>query len=490
MFKSLIRLTKHSAIYGAGHILGRSIGFLLLPIHTNFIAPPEYAVYVLGYAFIPFAAILYSAGLNSAQIRFFLLSTRDQERKDVFTTSFIGTVFIALFFSVILLFFSAELSLTILGDVKYAHLIRICSGILSFDALALLLFNILRAQEKSVHFIAFSIIEMTLNILFNLIFIIKMNMGVQGIFIANLIASGVTLILLLAFTSTHFTHKISKDLLKELFKFGIPVIPSTLSMVILTLIDRFIIQKLLGNIAVGIYGAGYKLGMFMNLIVTGFRYAWFPFSLSIVKEEDAKEVIAKVLTYFLFICGFIFLVISLYIDQLVRVQIFGFTIFGEEYWPGTVIVPAVMASYIFYGVYLIFQLGVYLRGKTIYLALTAGFSAIVNIIANFILIPHLGIMGAAYATLLAYLFLPFSLYFLTNHFYPVKFEWLRIFKLVSLCILLFIAARYSYPDSRALFKLIFIFAYFIILYFIGFYEKREIGRLTKFAKGRLWPNSH
>lgn len=488
LLKSLIRLTKHSAIYGMGHVLGRSIGFLLLPIHTNNILPDQYAIYVYGYAYLPLIAILYSAGINSAQLKYFLTTNDQTQKESVFSTSFWGTLAIGLFLTVILIALSNPVAQIVFGNQDYGYLVQISCGILIFDALALLLFNILRAEEKSIQFIVFSILNVIVNIILNIIFIIQLKMGIDGIFLANLIASALTFFALIYVTKTLFSKTFSYDLFKELFKFGLPLIPSMLGMVILTVIDRFILRELKGDETAAIYGAGYKLGMFMSIVVTAFRYAWYPFYLSTANDEDAKQVYSKVLTYFMFFCGAIFLVISLFIHEIAQFKIFGFTIFGEEYLPGTTIVPIILASYVFYGVYLNFQIGVYLENKTKYLALTTGLSALLNIIANFLLIPHLGMMGAAYATLIAYIFMAFSLYFLTNKLYPIQYEWLRISKIVVVSVLLFIVATLSYPNKPSLFKLIFVSAYFIVLYFIGFYEKRELSTIKRVLKGNLWQN--
>jgi len=483
IFKSLIRLTKHSAIYGMGHILSRSIGFFLLPLYTNHIPPNEYAIYIYGYAFIPFIAILYSAGINFAQLRYYILAKTEQEKSRIFFTSFYSTLVVSLIFSVLFLFLSKQISVLVFGDANYGYLVKISCGILLSDALALLMFNVLRAEEKSFQFVAFNLFTVIITIVFNILFIVVYKKGIDGIFIANLIASTATLALLLILTKSHFKGAFSYPLLKELFKFGLPLIPSSISVVILTVIDRFIIRKLMGDESVGIYGAGYKMGMIMSLLITAFRYAWHPFYLSIAQDDkDAKEIFSKVLTYFIFICCAIFLSISLFIDEIVRFQIFGLTIFGKEYWQSTVIVPAILGSYIFYGVYLNLQTAVYLENKTQYLFYLTGLSAIINIVANFLFIPHLGLLGAAYATLIAYVFMTVAIYFYTNKLYPVQYEWLRISKLSVLCLLLYIIGKYSYPHKPSVFKLIFIAAYFFILYFVGFYEKKEISRIKIFLK--------
>lgn len=484
MFKSLLKLFKQSAIYGIGHILSRSIGFLLLPLHTNYLIPDEYAVYIYGFAFIPFISIFYSAGINTAQIRYFVSSADKTEKTDVFNSSFWTTLFISLIVSGIMMLFAGHISQLVFGDEKYTYLLYLSCGILLFDALNLLLFNVLRAEEKVGRFVLFSIVNVTINIALNYILIVNYQQGIKGIFVANIIASFFTFVGFAFLLKKYFALKISKKISADLIKFGLPVIPSLLGMVLLTVSDRFILREMMGDEAAGLYGAGYKLGMFMSLIVTAFRYAWHPYHLSTVREnEDAPDIFAKVLTYFIFLCGVVFLVISLYIDEIVRIRIFDVTLFGEKYWPATEIVPMIMLSYIFYGIYLIFQVGIYQQNKTKYLAFTTGLSAFLNIVANILLIPQLGLMGAALATLLCYIFMAVSIYFYTKNLYPIKYEWLRISKLFVVIFMLYLAGKYSYASKPASFHVLIIFAYFIVLYFIGFFEKNELSKLkSMFSK--------
>ena len=471
-----------------GHILSRFIGFLLLPIHTNYILPDEYGVYVLGYAFIPFAAIFYSFGINSAQLRYYINAADTAEKDRIFGTAFLATLFISMAFSLLLFIFSDQVSGLVFGFANYAHLIRISAGILTFDALSLLLFNVLRAEERSMQFIVYSTVNIVLNITLNIIFIVGLNKGIDGIFAANLASSAVTCLILVFANIKAFGMTFSRQTLSELFRFGLPVIPSTLAMIILTVIDRFIIKRILGSEALGIYGAGYKLGMFMSLLVTGFRYAWFPFSLSTASEDDAKQIFAKVLTYFAFICTAVFLAISLFIPEIIRFKIFGLTLFGEEYWTSASIVPMILASYIFYGIYLNFQIGVYLNNKTVYLMLSGGAGAILNIALNYLLIPRIGIMGAAYATLASYIFMAFLFYAMAKHLYPVQYEWWRIIKVMVTGFLLFVMGTLSYTELSLIQRAGIFIAYFPVLYFIGFFEKREISVLMNFIKRHSWQN--
>ncbi len=197
-------------------------------------------------------------------------------------------------------------------------------------------------------------------------------------------------------------------------------------------IGRFFLDRMVSAEATGIFNAGYKLGMFMSLVVTAFRFAWHPFFLSMSKERNAKEIFSKVLTYFIVFTGFIFLVICFFIEEIVHIKIFGITLFGEEFLPGIAVVPIVMLAYIVYGVYINFIVGIYLKKKTLYLPFITGSGAVVAIIANYILVPLLEKIGAAISTFIAYLSMAVILYIINQKLYKIKYEFMRIFKIIIL----------------------------------------------------------
>jgi O-antigen/teichoic acid export membrane protein len=376
LIAQLLRLTKHSAIYGLGHILSRSIGILLLPLHTNYIPPEQYAVYVYGYAFIPVAAIFFSAGLNTGQLKYHIESNSFQEKRIVFSTSFWATGLSGLLLLGLMIATAPDLSTAILGQSNYEHLIFLSLGILFFDALNLLMFNLLRAEERSIEFVSYNFTSMMVNIGLNFYLILVHGAGVEAVFIANAASSVIATILLLPGSRKYFVRRFSGRSLKQMFLFGLPLIPSTVGMVILMAIDRFFIREYIGDEAAALYGAGYRLGMFMSLLVTAFKYAWSPFYLSIAKtDEKANDVFARVLTYFLLISCSIFLIISIYINEIVSLNLFGLTLIDEQYWGGVHIVPAILASYIFYGIFLNMQVGPYVQNKTYLLAITTAMAA-------------------------------------------------------------------------------------------------------------------
>jgi O-antigen/teichoic acid export membrane protein len=266
---------------------------------------------------------------------------------------------------------------------------------------------------------------------------------------------------------------------KDLFAFGIPYLPSTLSVGLMDTIDKLVLKHLDSLEIVGLYGPNAKMGMFMALFITAFRFAWHPFFLTTVKQDNAKEVFQKVFTYVLLACSIVFLFFSYFIDMIVRIEIHNFTLLGKDFWEGTVVIPIIFLAYIFYAAYLNFIIGIYLEKKTKYLPFITGAGMIGNIIGLYLLIPTIGFVGAAWARVFAYFVMATSLYFVGQKLYPVQYEWGRVLKMVVVVALFFFLGRSEFmmqhvPLQAALFLL-----YPVALWLVRFYEKNELSSMKQ-----------
>ncbi|PIW70672.1 MAG: hypothetical protein COW08_00595 [Ignavibacteriales bacterium CG12_big_fil_rev_8_21_14_0_65_30_8] len=284
-------------------------------------------------------------------------------------------------------------------------------------------------ERKASKFATFKIINICVNVGLNLYLILILKLNIEAIFIANIGASAITYLLLFPSVIQNLRFKINSDLLKSLLKFGLPYFPAGLGAILIQGIDRPILGHLTDLSTVGVYSANYKLGIFMMLFVSMFQFAWQPFFLQNEDEKNAKELFSKVFTYFALVGNVVLVLISLFISDLVKINIFGHSIIGSAYWGGLHIVPVILCGYLFYGFYVVFTAGIYIKEKSIYIPFITLGGAVINIVSNFVLIPLIGIMGAAFSTLISYLFMSVALYFVTQKFYNIKYEFLRVGKI-------------------------------------------------------------
>lgn len=486
MLQSIRRLTKHSFVYGIGHIVSRFMGFLLLPIHTNVYLPEVYRTPALLFSSIAILSILFSYGLDVAFLRFFILEDKKEKRQIIFSTAFWMILVTGTCFALSMICFPALFSKAIFRSGEFVMLIRLAGGILLTDALCLLPFLVLRAEERSTQFIVLRSLNIAVNLGLNILFVVILRRGVESIFVANLIASSFTLMTLLPIIMRWLRPMFEKEMLFELFRFGLPYIPSLLAVNIVEQIGRFFLDRMVGEEATGVFSAGYKLGMFMALVVAAFRFAWHPFFLSTAKEqpEEAPGIFARVLTYVLIVTGFFFLVISYFIREIVGFQIAGVGLLGAEYESGVPIVPVIMLAYIGYGVYANFIVGIYLKKKTIYLPFVTGVGALVSVLCNVLLIPHLGIMGSALATFLAYASMACMLFFVSRRLYPIPYEAGRIVKLVLLIGLFFYLGTLRIGSLSFFYRAALLLSFFPFLWIFRFFNAEERAATKRFLQRR------
>jgi O-antigen/teichoic acid export membrane protein len=275
-------------------------------------------------------------------------------------------------------------------------------------------------------FAGLKLFNITLNVTLNVVLILVFHMRAEGVLLANLIASVLTFITTFTVVRSKFRFSFSRKLYRELLKFGLPLIPSGLAGMALQIVDRPIVKELTNNSTLGIYQLNYRLGIAMMLIVGMFDYAWRPFFLTNARESDAKLLFSKVFTYFILIMLFVFLGVSFFVEDLVRIEVFGKHFFHPDYWSGVAIVPWILLGYVFNGAYVVFIAGAYLEKKTKFLPFITGLGALVNIGVNFLLIPTMGIMGAAIATFVSYAVMAVTMYFASRRFYAIHYEWSKV----------------------------------------------------------------
>jgi O-antigen/teichoic acid export membrane protein len=314
-------------------------------------------------------------------------------------------------------------SITSLTGIKDGSIVIYAAFILFFDALALVPFAYLRLNNKAKVFASIKIVNILVNVGLNLVLILVFKFGLVAVFISNLAASLITLLLLMPVILKNISFTFNSELFRELRKFSLPYLPAGLAAIIVQVIDKPIMQYLTDVKTVGIYSANYKLGIFMMLIVSMFEYAWRPFFLNNAKDPGAKPLFAKVLTIFVGAASIMFIVLTFFIDNIVEIPLpYKGHIIGEKYWQGLIIVPTVLFSYIFLGIYTNLMAGIYIEKKTRYLPLISGLGAVLNIIVCFALIPVMGIMGGAIATLVSYISMAVYIYYIAQKFYPIQYE--------------------------------------------------------------------
>ena len=419
---SIKSLGKHSLIYGFGHILARLVTFFLLPLYTHVFTPEEYGVVSLAYAFMGFTMILYRYGMDTALLKY-SVQKKGQDKDEYISTIYGIQVITSIIFSSILFGYKKIIAKIVLG-VDQPEWIAILSGVLLLDALWNLPVLLLRAEEKPIPFVIFNLTNVLTTMGFNLFFVVILKMGITGVLLANLIASSIVFILSLPVIIKRVSFSTIKTItLKTVFKFSIPFLPAGIFTMIMELANRYLLNWMTGTREVGLYSAGHKLGIFGLIVVMGFNMGWTPYFLKRGKKSDARKDFAQAATIFLGLLGFVIVAVSLWVPEIMRFPIGSRTLIGEQFWSAEKVVFCILLAYFFFGTYVIQLPGVYMREMTKWIPIFRAIGATVNILLNILLIPKYGVIGSAWATVFAFMFMSLSVFIRCHKIYPVTYNW-------------------------------------------------------------------
>jgi O-antigen/teichoic acid export membrane protein len=466
MFKDLKSLGKESLIYGLSTVGARLLNFLLMPFYTHCLLPEEYGVVATVYSYIAFLNILYQYGMDQAYMRHYA------HREKAFSTAYSCVLVTSLAFSLVLAAFPsvwAELGGIGAGSGK---LVLYSAAILFLDAINVMPFADLRMSHRPFYFAGVRMASIVLNVALNILFLAYLKMGIEGVFLANLLSS---LLSVLA-VPKRFTFMFDRELFSKLADYALPLLPAGLGAMAVQVIDRPILLRLAGEAAVGVYQANYRLGIFMVLIVTMFDQAWRPFFIERADKPESRVVFARVLTYFTVGLVWACLALSFFIPDLAHLRVAGRALIHENYWPGLPIVPVVLAAYLVNGIYVNLLAPVIISKKTKIIMFATLAGAAVDVAANFALIPFFGIYGPPWAAFAAYCVMALVVYFYGRANYPVPYEFRRLALAVFTALALAapaLAGWHPGPAAWAAYRLGALAAYPLVLYYSGFFLKEE-----------------
>ncbi len=463
-------LSLQMLIYGSGHILVRSVTFLLLPLYTNVFTTHDYGVISLAYAFMGFMGVALKYGLDAALMKWYV-QTGGESRARYLTTAYFSFVITTAVIVAFLLVFRQSLATLLLGG-DHPQFIAYISGILFFDLLWSVPLLLLRSEEKPLAFVGFSLLNVLSLLVLNLLLVLKYGMGIQGVLLSNLITSG----LLFVFTFPIVWKRLelrraSLDTWRQLMRFGLPFLPAGIFAMMMELADRYILKAMTDVDTVGIYSAGYKLGMLMLLVVMGFSRSWQPFFLKQEDTAETRRLFARISSYLMAVLGFIWVLMCLWIPRLVRLDLGPVTFYGPDFWQGTEIVPWIALGYLFHAAYLLQLPGVFELERSRWVAITRGIGALANVGLNITLIPLYGALGAALATCFSFFIMALAFLIVNRQIYPVPYEWgrlLRVFLLMA-----GIYGLYEITEGAVLRDVLLTVSYPVGLVLTGFLNARE-----------------
>ena len=450
------------------------MNFVLVPLHTDTLETSSYSDNTLFYVYAAFFNVLLTYGMETAFFRFF---TKSEVKNKVFSTAFISLIVTTILFLLVVVLFNEQLASLVNLNQTYFNLLI---GVLVLDTLVVVPFAYLRATGRPIRFTAIKLSNITIYVLLNFLFlwaIPKFGINfpsydktdlVKYIFISNLAASIVTLLLLSPyFFKTKF--QFSKTIFKQLISYGWPIMVAGLAYVINENFDKWLLPEMLGKEINGAYSGCYKIAVFMTIFIQAFRLGAEPFFFNHAKEKNAKQTYATIMKYFVIFGSLMLVFIMAYLDLIKEL-----IVRDESYWIAIDIVPIVLLANLCLGIYFNLAIWYKLTDKTRYGMYLSIIGAVITIAFNYIMIPKIGFIASAWATLAAYGAMMILSYVLGQKHYKVPYSVNSILSYLALAILFSIVTlnpKTNYYINTVLVLL------FLAIVFLS--EKKELKQLLK-----------
>lgn len=478
------KLVSDTAAYGLSSILARLINYLFGFVLVKYITPAEYGVYAKFYAYAGFIMVLLTHGMETAFFRFY---NKEGSSKFVFGSTFSSMLVASLFFLLICICFGAPISDWVQEPGKSVYIWSF-AGIMFFDTLSSLPFALLRARSRPFLFALLKIFNIFITILSTTLFLylasqqnylsavvyyLKQN-KVCSIFFGNFIGSVATFLFFVPLILKNISRP-NFFLYKKILPYAFPIMLVGFAGMINEMLDRVLLEHLLpfdiqsNKIQLGIYSFNYKIAMLMSLFIQAYRFAVEPFFFSQAQKENAKNIYASTMLYFVAVGSFIFLIISLFTPVLFKFLLHLDSSRFLPYSSGMSIIPILLAANLCLGIYFNLSTWYKITDKTHFGAIIAFVGALLTIFLNFLLVPRLGFMGSAWATLLCYASMVFMGWFFEKKYFPISYEYKKIGLLLGLSIILFIPSRFFYYLPLSLYLLvstICLVLYMFVVYFV------------------------
>lgn len=484
MYKEIFGVFKNSVTYGIPGISSTIAAVFLIPIFTRVLSPQDYGIVSLFSILIVVLVIIFDFGMSTALFRFYFnVSTR--EKKTVASSSFFFQLIIGIVLTFSLIIFAPVLNqLLFKGTQPIVFLYLIILTVL-FKANLNVPLAILRAKKRPQQYSFLTLSSLFLSITLSIIFVVVFRMGVLGVILANFVSFALVYLASLPYIFKFINFSISVKKIKEMLHYGTPLIPAGIALWVIHMSDRYLLNIFVDISSVGIYSVGYRIGAAVVIVISSIQLAFSPFVHSVSARPDAKTIYKVFAKYYLFFIAFIVLSTSVFSKELIQI------LTGPKFHEAYVLIPIIAFAHIPFGLYFVFSLGVAITKKTIFTTISTTFAAISNLGLNFILIPLFGITGAAASTLIAFSVLMLSIWYFSQRFYKVDYEYKNMVLIVVVSILIFYLSQLISLDSFVLsiaVKLGLLLSYFLILFILGLFsydEKMKLFNLFKNPGGFL-----
>ncbi len=400
LMQRLKQLGKDSLVYGFGGIAARGIGILVLPIYTRIFTPADYGtIEMLGLIATLLTAIIVM-GMDTAQSFYFYKQKEAGKNSQAEVVSSILQWRLTWGLAIVIV---ATLSAPLLnatffeGELTWHYFALSFSGAL-FTSVMDQSVQIFRLLYRPWPFIAITLTQILLAVAIVLTLVLAFDRGIIAFFIGSASASLVVACFswYLVRDYLDFRHW-QTDWWPKLIRFGAPLVPAGLAMYGMNTSGRWFLQYYHGADALGKYAVGARFALLFAIVVETFRKAWWPIAMDSMQSEDGPQTFRMIARLYMGVGVSAVIALTVLSPWLVG------WLTGPRFHDAWPVVGVLCWQSLFYGLYLVASAGMFKAEKTYVNAYLMGAAAILNIGLNVVLVPQFAGMGAALATVLAFL---------------------------------------------------------------------------------------
>ena len=410
-------LAKDTAIYGLSSIIGKFLNYLLVPLYTYALArTDDYGIVTNLYAWTALLLVLLTYGMETGFFRF--ANREDYDAKSVYKTAYWTLLSTSTLFALLVIVFQQPLA-GVLGYADHAEFVAMMFLTVAVDAFASIPFAYLRNQKRPILFAALKLLFVILNIAFNLLFLVILGKNdVFYVFLSNLMATGIQTLCLLPFTMPK-GGRFDGKALKEMLRYSLPLLVLGVAGIMNQTLDRILFPYLYpgedAQSQLGIYGACFKVAMVMLMFTQAFRYAYEPFVFSKHKDRQSVEAYADAMKYYIIFSYLILLGVIFYLD------IFRYIV-SSAYWEGLKIVPVVLWTYVFQGVYFNLSFWYKLTDETKWGAYFSLIGLCITLVLQIVGVPIIGYWASCGSSLVCYFVIMVLSYIIGQKKAPIPYD--------------------------------------------------------------------
>ena len=449
-------LAKETAIYGVSSIVGKFLNWMLVPLYTYVLEQrSDYGIVTNLYAWTALLLVVLTYGMETGFFRF--VNKEGENPRMVYSTSLIALFTTSLLFAVVCIIWQTPIAAT-LGYPAHSEFIALLGATVAIDAFASIPFAYLRYKKRPLQFAGLKLLFVFLNIALNIFFLVicpkiqdrsiisawyKPDYGVGYVFIANILATGIQTLFLLpslleGFKVDNHLKLFSWDLLKRMLKYSLPLLVLGVCGIMNQTLDRILFPFFYtgadAQAQLGIYGACFKVAMVMMMFTQAFRYAYEPFVFAKHKDKQSVAAYADAMKYYIIFSYMILLVMIFYLDLLKF-------IIAPSYWEGLKIVPIVLWTYIFQGIYFNLSFWYKLTDKTQWGAYFSLLGVGITFGLQVIFVPKIGYIASAMSSMVCYLVIMLLSYLVGRKHLEIPYN-LRRIGIYTLVVLTLLASYY------------------------------------------------